>query len=293
MMAQWKSQSPARMHPPPSTRKQERILCSVAIRWMKSGRELNISVVSLMMENEIESIREVIPGLVLTILEDAPAYGMVPALDEPEDETDGQGGGLAGERYVIQPGDTLDVIGQERNVSVISLQIANDITDNKALMPGQTIIIPDDAVPYGIYPALDMDEEGGGRGGSVDGELYVIQPRDTLDEIALEHDVSVISLQIANNITDNHALTPGQTIIIPADAPPYGTYPALDTPEDLDSADGETYVVQPRETIDGISADFNVSAPMRDGCQPDHQPASHQTGAGYSHSRWLSGLHRL
>jgi LysM repeat protein len=229
------------------------------------GQNLNVSVVALQQANNLYKPADVRAGDCLIIPEDAPAYGVYPALDEFADDSAGIGGGVEGEPYVIQPRDTLDVIAQAYNISLVSLQYANNLFSVKDVKPGMTIIIPADAPPYGVFPALDQfsDETLGQGGATIEGEPYVIQPRDTLDVIAQAYNISLVSLQYANNLFSVKDVKPGMTIIIPADAPPYGTYPALDQFTDETAGagggvEGEVYVVQLRDSLDGIGARFNA-----------------------------------
>jgi len=222
------------------------------------GQELNVSVEAIALVNGLDNPNDLEIGQELIIPGDAPPYGQVPSLDGG----DGQGGGFAGdgELYVIQRGDTLDVIAQEFNVSLVSLQVVNDIDTGRSITPGQTILIPADAPVYGLFPALDGgDGQGGGL--AVAGELYVVQPRDTLDVIGQERNISVVSLLLVNDLENGAALMPGMTLIIPDDAPAYGLVPALDATEQGGGfdIDGDLYVMQPRETVDGVAARFNVA----------------------------------
>lgn len=163
------------------------------------------------------------------------------------------------EGYVVQQLDTLDVIGQTLDVSVQSIQLANDLFDDVTLQVGECLEIPENAPPYGEYPALDVDTELdptlGSGGPVVGGEFYVVQPNDTLDVIAQEKDVSVVSLRLANNLAPGGILQPGMTLVIPADAPPYGTYPAIMEVE----ASDEIYLVRSGDTLDSIAEDLDVA----------------------------------
>jgi len=186
------------------------------------GQELDVSVVSLQLANDIEPGDFIFPGDVLTIPADAAPYGAFPATDTDLTEGGGIGGGAAGEFYVIQPQDTLDVIAQERNVSVVSLIQVNEIENPRLIMPGMTILIPDDAPPYGAFPATDTDlATGGGAGGGVAGEVYIIQPRDTIDQIAADFNAATRCIVDANEITNVRMIQPGQTLVIPDDCPAY------------------------------------------------------------------------
>lgn len=157
-------------------------------------------------------------------------------------------------QYVLQYGDTLDVIAQEYDVAIAAILQVNSITNPAGLQPGTTIIIPGDAPAYGMAVPEEPDllSESGGGGG----ETYVIQMNDNLDLIAQAFNVSVISLQRANGITNVRRLRPGQVLVIPAEAPPYGSVPPLD---DVNTANGVYYVVQVNDTLDEISASYNVA----------------------------------
>lgn len=235
------------------------------------GQRLNVSAISLARANNISNTKRLAIGTVLQIPADAPPYGVVPPLDSapqvaaaaatPENPNFTPLSSLTRESgtYVVQPGDTLDVIAQTIDVSVVSLQIANDITYGRSLMPGQTIFIPADAPPYGQFPALNVSRGGADPGApsSADGEQYVIQPGDTLDTIAQEFNVSVVAIRQVNGIDFSTQVTPGRSILIPADAPPYGEFPSSEEAAGGVIASGEQYVIQPNDTLDGIGARFD------------------------------------
>lgn len=234
------------------------------------AQELDISLVSLRQANDIDDVRDVVPGMALTIPEDAPPYGTFPALDTPDlAEGGGVGGGLEGELYVVQPGDTLDAIAQEYDVAAGIIRLANELETGQIITPGQTLLIPQgEGIPaYGEVVPLDFMAlmSGEGIGGGVEGELYIVQRGDTLDTIGQAFNVSVVSLRLANDMMESSTLRIGQTLIIPAGAPAYGLFPALDTPDTGEGDgvgggfEGELYVVQVNDNIDQIAADFNAA----------------------------------
>ncbi len=212
---------------------------------------LNISIISLQIENDLVDDVTIKPGQVLTIPADAPPYGKFPALEPLADSSEGRGGAFNGETIVVQPGNTLDTIGQEFDVSVISLQIANGLEDNGTITPGQILLIPNDAPSYGVFPALDNPD-------FAEGELYVVQPSDTLSDIALAYDVAINHLKKVNGL-ESDRVSPGTTLLIPDEGPRFGETVLLETNFDPDEVDGELYVVQPRESLDSIGRAFNVS----------------------------------
>lgn len=214
------------------------------------GQLLDVSSVSLAVANDIRDGTTLRVNTCLIVPEDAPPYGFYPALDLPSsvDRTAGQGGGLiAGETYVIQPLDTLDVIAQRYNKSLVSIQLANGLYNSAHVRPGLTIIIPEDAPPYGMYPAL---------GAMQTGTTYIVQRGDTLESIAQEFDVAVVALELANYIDSDADLFEGRTLLIPAGVPAYGDDAAM-LGQGGGGLDVQVHVVQPRETLDGIAAFYN------------------------------------
>ncbi len=181
------------------------------------AQRLDISLTSLMRANNRTHGRDLFVGDCLIIPADAPAYGMTPALMTASGADNlGQGGAIVpGELYVMQYGDVLDVIAQNRDVSLAAILLANNMTrgDVRGLMPGTVIIIPDDAPSYGMTPLLDQPALG---------QLYTVRSGESLDVIAQRFDVSLALLQLVNNISPGEVLAAGRMILIPNDAPAYG-----------------------------------------------------------------------
>jgi LysM repeat protein len=226
------------------------------------AQALNVSIVSLQEANDIEDPNRVFAGDILVIPEDAPPYGVFPSLADDTLEERQTRGGDGSTTYVVQPNDTIDTIGQALDVSVEQLLLVNEIENPQNLQPGYTLVIPADAVAYGVFPAIDSDlneqtEQRLARG-ELSGEQYVVQPNDTLDTIAQAYGVSVVAIREANEIDSALDLRPGRVLVIPADAPPYGIFPSLGQPAGAQLAPGREYVIQPGDTLDHIAAQFDV-----------------------------------
>jgi LysM repeat protein len=235
----------------------------------KIGALFDVKAECIAEHNDIKNGGQIKVGDTLKITVDCPPYDgelAVGAVREVVTYVDPCADG-----YMVQENDTLDVIGQALDVSVVSLQVANDIQTQRDMEIGMCLTIPEDAPPYGVYPALDNPEEG--IGGGVDGELYVIQPLDTLDVIGQRFNVSVVAIKQVNQILKTSQVTPGKTIVIPEGAPAYGQYPALcideagipvveticDNPNIGQGGGGPAdYVVQVNDTLDKIGALFNA-----------------------------------
>lgn len=181
-----------------------------------------------------------------------------------------------GGTYIIEKGDTLDVLAQRWNISVEALLEENDLKSGRGISIGDTIRIPLDPPAYGVFPPLystaASEGIGGGGGGS---DFYTMQPGDTLDKIAQAFDVSLASLLEANELTMQEArkLQAGTVVFIPSGVPAYdGLYveasalgsggggggDADDDSGSTSTVSGDIHVVAQNETLDSIAADYNV-----------------------------------
>jgi N-acetylmuramoyl-L-alanine amidase len=96
--------------------------------------------------------------------------------------------------YRVKRGDSLSVIAQRYNVSLAALKAANSISSN-TIHVGQELTIP------GV--------------GAAEQEEHTIRRGETLSEIAQRYQVSLGSLRLANNITNDRIMV-GQILKIPA-----------------------------------------------------------------------------
>lgn len=98
------------------------------------------------------------------------------------------------EIYVVQKGDTIDLIAEKYGVTVNDLIINNGLKNADNLVPGQTIVI--------VYP----------------GQTYTVLEGDTLNSIANDHGISVMQL-LRNNpvLSDREYIYPGETLVISYD----------------------------------------------------------------------------
>ena len=100
---------------------------------------------------------------------------------------------------------------------MLSIAYANELEAPYVIMPGQTLVIPGDAPPYGVIPPLpnQASQPLDGQGGGGAGETYTVQIADTLDTIAQEYDVAMLSIAYANGLEAPYLMMPGQTLVIP------------------------------------------------------------------------------
>ncbi len=176
-------------------------------------------------------------GQVLTIPAGAPPYPGNPPSTAPAGQEGTGGGGLREDQsYTVQRGDVLDAIAQQFDVALESIAYANGLDQPYVIMPGQVLFIPGDAPPYSVVPPAPgqpgytgpvaaTTQDGQGGGGLGEGEPYTVQPGDTLDTLAQAFDVAIESIVYANGLERPYVIMPGQVLLIPADAPPYGVVP--------------------------------------------------------------------
>jgi len=119
--------------------------------------------------------------------------------------------------YIVAPGDTFDIIAQRLDISLEAILQANELTRSSVIFPGDALIIPANAPPYGYVPPRSA----GQGGGSAAGRLYVVQAGDVLDLIAAYYNIDLACL-IENNAPLNPiGLRPGDVLLIPTNCPPY------------------------------------------------------------------------
>jgi LysM repeat protein len=106
-----------------------------------------------------------------------------------------------GGTYVVQAGDTLEAISLRFGVSIQAIVEANNLVDANVIYVGQELVIP---VP-GEEPT--------------DSDYYIVQPGDTLDEIAYKLDVPTALLAEVNNIENWDQIYVGQRLLIPGRQP--------------------------------------------------------------------------
>jgi LysM repeat protein len=133
--------------------------------------------------------------------------------------------------HVVAPGETLTSVAAADGLSVSQLAAANGLSIDSQLISGSTLQIPPqgESSPAATSPAATSpaattstaavpEPSGGG---------YVVQPGDTLSQIAAAHGLSMASLAAANGLNPADFLISGTTISISgAAAPTTSTAPA-------------------------------------------------------------------
>ncbi len=112
--------------------------------------------------------------------------------------------------YIVQPGDTLFLIGQKYGVSYSQLQQANGLSTSE-IYPGQSLVIPRSGV--GSQPEGQAQVQTQVR--PANNGNYVVQPGDTLYLISRRYGITVARLQALNGLTGAEIYV-GQNLKVPS-----------------------------------------------------------------------------
>jgi LysM repeat protein len=107
----------------------------------------------------------------------------------------------SGVTYTVHRGDTLSGIARRFVLSTASLARLNKISNPNLVLPGEVLRLGTDQL------AADRTAPGG--------ELYTVQPGDTLDAIASRFATSVSAIADLNDIHDPNLIFAGQTLRLP------------------------------------------------------------------------------
>ncbi len=159
--------------------------------------------------------------------------------------------------YVVQQGDTLSSIAFQFGVQPGVLIEVNSILDPNNLTVGTPLLIP--GYTSASTGGATDDGTAGDTTGDTGGEdstvgavgtfvTHVVQPGETLGQIAAEYGIDPVALANANNITNGNLIRVGQQLTIPGV-----------TERQALEARGKRHVVQTGESLSMIAADYGVS----------------------------------
>ena len=158
--------------------------------------------------------------------------------------------------YVVQQGDTLSSIAFQFGLQPGVLIEVNNILDPNNLTVGTPLLIPGyTSADTGGSDGTETESGGaaeGSTGTSASGGdafvTHVVQPGESLGQIAAEYGVDAVALADANNITNGNLIRVGQQLVIPGI-----------TERQALEARGERHVVQTGESLSAIAANYGVS----------------------------------
>ncbi len=125
--------------------------------------------------------------------------------------------------YAIASGDNLFRIAVNNGVSLSDLLLANDLTENSVIQPGQVLQIPGCLAVDGETIAPAATSAGGVTTGVATSTalppgvtLHTVSSGETLGAIARRYGVSIQALIDANDLTNPDRLAIGQQLVIPS-----------------------------------------------------------------------------
>ena len=174
--------------------------------------------------------------------------------------------------YQIQPGDAMVNIALRYGTTVELLVEINNIGNPDQIDVGQILLIPTAIPPTldgALRPTVTLYPTDGPTPDPMAAtpappwySTYVVQPGDTLDEIAREQGTTVQALIELNSISNPSRIIPGQEIKIPSPFPTPTLTPTI-TPQPtttpLPTTFPLTYTVQTNDTLFIIAARYGVS----------------------------------
>ncbi|MGE5594202.1 MAG: LysM peptidoglycan-binding domain-containing protein [Betaproteobacteria bacterium] len=118
--------------------------------------------------------------------------------------------------YIVQPGDTLSLIAQRFGTTVAAIVEANDIANPDVIFVGQVLQIPVTGAPPAPMPTpAPTPAPPPVISVPVGFRPYIVQPGDTLAEIAARFGTTVEMLASVNRIPNPDLIVVGQVLLVP------------------------------------------------------------------------------
>lgn len=163
---------------------------------------------------------------------------------------------VPGAIHVVQQGDTLKGIADAYSADMNKIIVANDLKAPFVLQVGQTLVIPGGTVP----PPPPGPHT-----------TYTVTEGDSLSGIADAFGVDLQTIIAANGLYGSYVLQPGQQLIIPGGNP-------ANAPSNSTAPSGETYTVQPGDSVSQIADAFGISLSSIIGANDLSDPSTVQPG---------------
>ena len=211
------------------------------------ARKHGITVAELSAANNLQSNAVLPVGKKLVIPAKAPA---------PAEQVGGIGGDTM--TYTVKSGDNLGVIARRSGTTVGAIKTLNKLKNDNVIV-GQKLVLPastDTAAALAATPVAAKP-----RASGEDAE-HVVQPNETLSQIARRYGVTQRAIGAANHISDPGKLTAGQRLIIPG---------AAKTNTPAAPASAPTPAAQPAPTPAPETSPIAPSSPVS---APDSSPIS-------------------
>ncbi|MDP9470907.1 MAG: LysM peptidoglycan-binding domain-containing protein [Chloroflexota bacterium] len=144
---------------------------------------------------------------------------------------------FAQQRYVVQPGDSVDAVASTFGVDPAAILAASWVNDPANLTPGEVLIIPDPGQTPSEAALMAARLEGTSPFVAT---AHVVQPGDTLGNLGATFGLAPEAVASFNGLNDLNDLRIGQRLLIP---------PSRDGAGEPDSADEPSRVQEPGGTF--------------------------------------------
>ena len=119
----------------------------------------------------------------------------------------------SGGNYIVQPGDTLYSIARRSGMSLNTLLSINGLSQSSVIRPGQTLSVSGNASQA---TATQVSYQSAGV--SISNGTYTVKAGDTLYRIAYNHGISLTTLLSINGLSETSTIRPGQQLVVSGSA---------------------------------------------------------------------------
>ena len=157
----------------------------------------------------------------------------------------------SGGNYIVQPGDTLYSIARRSGMSLNTLLSINGLSQSSVIFPGQSLTVGQSdgrTVSAGYMPSKTTSTSG----------TYTVQAGDTLYSIARRSGVSLNTLLSINGLSQSSVIRPGQTLSVSGNAS-QATATQVSYQSAGASTSNGTYTVKAGDTLYRIAYNHGIS----------------------------------
>ena len=119
----------------------------------------------------------------------------------------------SGGNYIVQPGDTLYSIARRSGMSLNTLLSINGLSQSSVIRPGQTLSVSGNA-SQATATQVSYQSAGSTSGNGT----YTVKAGDTLYRIAYNHGISLTTLLSINGLSETSTIRPGQQLVVSGSA---------------------------------------------------------------------------
>lgn len=170
--------------------------------------------------------------------------------------------------HIVRSGDTVGNLATLYGSNIDAIIASNNLPESALIKVGQGLVIPVRLLPPATStptatPLVPVATATSDVNAPIPGNIYIIQPGDTLGRIAARFNTTIATLAQLNGITNPNTIYSGQRLIIPVVGdggglgPAPQPQPATSTPVPV--AEPTTYIVRYGDSLFNIALRFRVT----------------------------------